>query len=429
MKLRVNIGWLALAVTVGTASAADKHLGVATCAGSACHGGTKLSGTKIRQDEYLVWQRQDRHAQAYATLRSDRSRRIAANLGLGEPTQARDCLVCHADAVPAAERGERFQLSDGVGCEVCHGAAQRWLAPHTRGYASHRERLGDGLFPAWESKDRARMCLTCHQGSPDRPMTHAIMGAGHPPLLFELDTFCALQPAHNEVDADYVARKGKVDDARNWVVGQVLAAQGLLAGVAAPAGDALFPELNWFDCNACHHPLQPPRWEAGIDTGLPPGRPRLADAPLYFTGLWLDAVKPELAARWREAVKAAHAATMQAPAGLRERATAAGKLLESEILPLAMSHEHSAAELRKLALSITETGAGPRVTDFSVAEQSSMATAVMVTALQGPGKTPKGVREAIDAIYAAVADRNKYDPDVMRKALRAARDEIGRTYK
>jgi hypothetical protein len=422
---------VALVLLPGAAGlAADRHLGVATCAGSACHGASRMGGGTVRRDEYQTWQRDDRHARAYATLRSERSRKIAANLGLGDPVEARDCLVCHADAAPAAERGDRFQLSDGVGCETCHGAAERWLSPHTRGYGSHRERLAAGLYPTWEPKARAELCLSCHQGDASRPMTHAIMGAGHPPLLFELDTFGALQPPHYEVDADYVKRKNRPDDARNWAVGQVVAARGVLTGAAAATGgEGLFPELVWFDCNACHHPMQPPRWQA-TDAALPPGRVRVSDNAMYFTGLWLDVVKPELASKWRESVKAVHASTQRAAGDLKAQAAAAQQLLDAEILPLATSQEMTPAQVRALALAVLERGAGARVADFSVAEQTAMASAVFTTALAGgAAKAPKPVRDAIDAVYAAVANRNTYDPEKMRVALVAARDVIAKTYK
>lgn len=419
----------ALLLAVTAAPAADRHVGVATCAGSACHGGSALPGAKVRQDEYLVWQRQDRHAQAYVTLRGERSRRIAQNLHLGDATDAKECLACHADPVPAAQRGGRFQISDGVGCEACHGGAERWLVRHARGYASQRDRLADGLYPTWDTKARAELCLSCHQGDAAHPMTHAIMGAGHPPLLFELDTFTLLQPAHFDADDDYARRKGRPDDAATWAAGQVLAARGLLAGVASASasGHGLFPELAWYDCNACHHPMEPPRWQA-TDAALPPGRPRLADSALYFTGLWLDVVKPDLAAKWREAVQAVHAATLQSAADVQARADDAAKLLAAQVLPLALKHQASRAELRALALGVLDGCAGPRAADFSVAEQSSMATAVLVTALQGSGRAPKAVRSAVDAIYAAVERRDPYDPAALRKALRGARDEIAKAY-
>jgi hypothetical protein len=429
VQLRAAATFLGI-IASGSSVAADKHLGVATCAGSACHGAARMSGSNVRQDEYLLWQRRDEHSQAYATLRSDRSRRIAANLGLPDATSAAMCLTCHADDVPPAGRGTRFQVSDGVGCESCHGGAERWLTPHVRGYASHKDRLAAGLYPTWEPTARAELCLSFHQGDAKRPMTHAIMGAGHPPLLFELDTFGALQPAHYDVDADYVKRKVKPDTARNWAVGQLTAARSLLASVAALPQEGAFPELAHFSCNACHHRMQPARWEPDPADGLPPGRVRVADAALHQASLWLDVVKPELAARWRAAVREVHQASGRSTAELRERAGAAQKLLEAEALPLAAQHETSRAQLRALMLKVIDGAAGPRATDFAIAEQAAMATAVFATALETPGANPpKSVSAAIDAVYAAVADRDAYDPAKMRAALALARTELARAYK
>ncbi|MGH8481953.1 MAG: hypothetical protein ACRES8_05790, partial [Nevskiaceae bacterium] len=319
---------------------------------------------------------------------------------------------------------------DGVGCEACHGGSERWLTSHVRSYASHKERLAAGLYPTWEPAARAELCLSCHQGSAARPMTHAIMGAGHPPLLFELDTFGALQPAHHDPDADYVKRKGRPDSARNWAMGQLVAARGLLAGIASLPGDSPFPELAWFSCNACHHPMQPARWEADPADGLAPGRVRIADAALQQSALWLEVVKPELAGRWRAAVRELHQASQRSVAELGERAAAAQKLLEAEALPLAAQHETSRAQLRALALKVIDGASGPRAVDFAIAEQAAMATAVFATALGAPGATPsKGISTAIDAVYAAVADRDKYDPAKMRQALALARTEIAKAYK
>ena len=419
---------LAGALAAGAVQAADRYMGVASCAGSSCHGAANMAGAAVRQDEYLTWQRKDRHARAYATLRSDRSRRIAVNLGIADATAAPACLVCHADEVPVAQRGGRFQLSDGVGCETCHGASERWVSPHTRGYAGHKERLADGLYPTWEPAARAELCLSCHQGDAKRPMTHAIMGAGHPPLLFELDTFGALQPAHYDVDADYAKRKGRPANARIWAVGQVVAARGLIAGIAATAGEGLFPELVWFSCNACHHPMQP-RWEADPSSSLPPGRVRLADTALYQVASWLDVVKPELAARWHAELRALHQSSLGTAQALRARAHSAQALLESEVLPLARQHETSRAQLRQLALQLIDGAAGPRATDFAVAEQAAMATAVLVTALDAGAQPPKAVSAAIGAVYEAVADRERYEPWKMRQALAQARTEIAKAYK
>src|SRR5690606_27638381 len=109
-------------------------------------------------------------------------------------------LGCHATFVPAEKRGKRFALSDGVGCESCHGPASRWLGQHVTGEASRAENIAVGMYPTEEPAARAELCLTCHLGTADRFASHRLMGAGHPRLSFELDTFTRIQPAHFRID-------------------------------------------------------------------------------------------------------------------------------------------------------------------------------------------------------------------------------------
>ena len=41
----------------------DKHLGVASCAGSTCHGGVQAyKDSPVLQNEYVTWSREDSHA-------------------------------------------------------------------------------------------------------------------------------------------------------------------------------------------------------------------------------------------------------------------------------------------------------------------------------------------------------------------------------
>ena len=89
------------------------------------------------------------------------------------------------------------------------------------------------MYPTEDPAQRAELCLSCHYGSADKPMTHAIMAAGHPPLLFELATYTAIQPAHYRVDADYRQRKRYLGPADTWAMGQVSTAERVLADLAA----------------------------------------------------------------------------------------------------------------------------------------------------------------------------------------------------
>src|SRR3546814_4349084 len=65
-----------------------RFLGVASCAGSTCHGRMEGDGTIVRQDELRMWQEPSTpggaHSRAWSVLTNSRSRFIAQNLGRSE---------------------------------------------------------------------------------------------------------------------------------------------------------------------------------------------------------------------------------------------------------------------------------------------------------------------------------------------------------
>ncbi|MBV9552385.1 MAG: hypothetical protein JO032_06285, partial [Alphaproteobacteria bacterium] len=230
------------------------HLGVATCSGSSCHGAAERPrNSPVLGNEYLVWSTRDKHRNAYNVLLQDRAIRMAKALGLPDAANQKMCLDCHADDVAPDQRGRQFQLSDGVGCEACHGGASRWLGSHISG-ASHAQNIAAGLYPTDQPVARAERCLQCHLGDAQHFLDHRIYGAGHPRLAFELDTFTAIQPAHFVVDAGYIQRKGRVTDVQVWAVGQAISLVRRMNQVLDPryAPKGLWPEFSMFDCQSCH---------------------------------------------------------------------------------------------------------------------------------------------------------------------------------
>ena len=200
----------ALAAGGVPAAAADSHEGVASCAGSTCHSRPAPTGAVVRQNELITWQDPSSlagaHSRAWRVLTEPRGKAIAAKLGLGPAEKAVACLGCHAD--PAPRRGARFQISDGVGCESCHGGAGGWIASHTAVDATHAANVSRGMVALDDPKVRADRCLDCHFGGSGQGqfVTHQIMAAGHPRISFELDLFTSLQK-HHDVDADYLTRR------------------------------------------------------------------------------------------------------------------------------------------------------------------------------------------------------------------------------
>ena len=414
---------LSSAASANTTLGGDTHQGVASCAGGTCHGATRpLGDSGIRQDEYFIWQQRDPHSRATATLANERSRQIGQKLGI-DPRTATQCLACHADAAPPGRRGDRWLASDGIGCETCHGGSGRWLAEHTKPGMPLEEKVALGMTPTWQPEARAQLCQSCHQGDAAHPITHAMMAAGHPPLLFELDSFTALQPRHHDLDADYLRRKGVQDPARNWALGQAMAADRLLQSIEdGRLGHGLFPELALFDCDACHHPMNAGRWQAGRNAGAAPGTPPLADGPLYWLTLWLQVAAPDQAADWQRQVAALQAATDVAPPAITAAAQALRKRLQHQLLPGIQQRSLSQAQLNTLMRSIADIGRSPRAADFLLAEQSAMASQVLSDALAQRGEPHRRERRAaIDALFQSVRHREDFRPAPYHAALKQLR--------
>ena len=72
---------------------AEKHMGVATCAASQCHGSAiPRDATGVFQNEYVTWTQSDPHSRAYDVLNNELSRTMAARLGLPAAHTAGICL-------------------------------------------------------------------------------------------------------------------------------------------------------------------------------------------------------------------------------------------------------------------------------------------------------------------------------------------------
>lgn len=401
--------------------AGGKSLGVASCSSSLCHGSVApWKGDGVRQDEYVIWSRADRHSRAYHTLLTERSREIAVRLGLKEPAhRASECLDCHAHHVPAARRGEKFDLSDGVGCEGCHGPSEGWIRTHLEPGATRAESLRRGLYPIWNPVARARLCVSCHFGSPRKFVTHRMMVAGHPRMSFELDTFVRIQPPHFRDRRDVTASAR--DGVRAWAVGQAVASEALLEILIDEARrrDGLFPELALFDCHACHRPMSGGRSKQ-VRSGVVPGAVRLNDANLLMLRHIVRRVMPAAAGEVDRATAALHAAIARG-ADAPERARVLLELLR-EILPRIAAHRFTPEELRAIILGLIEDGLRGEYTDYQGAEQTAMAVQAVADVMVRAGQLrAAALRPAIDRVLEAVGDDERYSPERFAHALGALR--------
>jgi hypothetical protein len=435
----LGLAALVLAAILPAASPAQPaHNGVASCAGSTCHGRSAGDGAVVRQNELVVWQdytsAAGAHSKAWRTLQGPWAQKIADRLGLGRASSEPSCLGCHSDQ--ASRRGPTFQVSDGVGCESCHGGSETWLASHYAVGATRADNLARGMKALDDPQVLASACLDCHFGS-DKPgqfVSHRMMAAGHPRLSFELDLFNSFQ-RHHTVDADYLARKRSPGGVTSWAVGQAMALDRSLTLFALPKGqDGVFPEFYFFDCHSCHRAISddpnPP-----VRFGTNPARPIAWGAPPYNDEnmILLTAAAriaaPDLADRFAADSRAFH----QAMGGDRATAQAAARRLSATTRQLSgrfASRSFSASDTRAILRTVLGDALTVRYTDYSGGVQAVMAVDTLLTALVGQGglspAIASGMRRDIEAAYAAVRDPNSYRPADFRAALGRVRANLER---
>jgi YVTN family beta-propeller protein len=132
-----------------------KYIGSLGCA--ACHNSSRMG------NQYSFW-RMSPHARAYADLESPSGLKQAAARGIADPRKSPECLKCHATA-SSLEPGSYltgFALSEGVGCESCHGPGSEYAVE-----AIMLDKAGAraaGLRPVTRET-----CLRCHKDTPEKP--------------------------------------------------------------------------------------------------------------------------------------------------------------------------------------------------------------------------------------------------------------------
>ncbi|MBL9070576.1 MAG: hypothetical protein JNM03_11385 [Sphingopyxis sp.] len=432
---------------------AGRYTGVASCAGSTCHGRMEGDGIVVRQDELMKWQEPSSaggaHSRAWAVLSNSRSQFIARNLGIGDPSKASMCLGCHSTA--GASRGA-VPVDDGVGCESCHGPAGGWISSHYAGVGTnadpdremrdkHLSNLRAGLWKLEDPVVRAGVCVDCHFGSKGEGqfVTHRIMAAGHPRISFELDLFSSLQAHHHE-DADYGWRKfgsggARTDHVQMWAVGQAVALERSLDLFQSKRGtEGMFPEFFFLDCHSCHRRIfdQAKPLRTGVDNPgramaggekWPEGIPPYNDENLIMLSAAARLASPALAEQLAARTAAFHRAmTIDRPSAV----AAAAKLAEtvSALKGAFAARSFSGADAFALVDAISTPAINDRLTDYAGSQQAVMGVDTLLNSMVSSGRVTvgaaAGIRADIDRAYAAVKDPNAYKPTDFQAALGSA---------
>jgi hypothetical protein len=112
-------------VIVGAASAAD-HVFVGATKCATCH------KTAVQGEQYPKWLA-SKHAKAYATLATPEAKEVGKKAGVEDPQKDAKCLKCHVTGYTAAAalHGPKYDPTEGVGCESCHGAGGDYIKKTT----------------------------------------------------------------------------------------------------------------------------------------------------------------------------------------------------------------------------------------------------------------------------------------------------------
>jgi Cytochrome c554 and c-prime len=416
------LSWGGTSVAADVVASGYKHLGAATCASSVCHGKlTPQPDRDVALNEYRIWSHDDYHSRAFRDLSNPLSQSIAAKMGLASASTAKICLDCHADNVPATERGAKFQLSDGVQCEACHGGAEKWIETHTQKGVAHSDNVARGMYPSEQPLKRAELCVSCHMGTRDKYTTHVIMGAGHPRLRFELQVYTFNQPAHVQIDADYVQRKGRIDEMNLWITGQLENARRYLELLQSrlQVPDSFLPEFALYDCFSCHHPMDKQRWSrTRAGAGIQPGTLRLQKCYLVMLQAVTEVLAPESLSELVTATDQLEKAGQTDSASVR---ASAQKLHDWVDAHDGWSRRaYSADEIAKIRKSLLRYAAEDKTSDYAAAEQVVLG----IDGLSRAAGDHDRRNAAIDTLYNAVKSASGFDPTQFSGAARSVQGQF-----
>lgn len=148
----VVVGLYSLATPAASEEVQHMYVGVAKC--MTCH------KSAAQGEQFPIWEK-SKHAGAFATLAGEEAKKIAAEKGIEDPQKAAECLSCHTTGhgVDAKFFGEKFDATQGVQCEACHGAGGDYFKMATMKAITSGE--DDGAAVGYV-KSTAESCKGCH---------------------------------------------------------------------------------------------------------------------------------------------------------------------------------------------------------------------------------------------------------------------------
>jgi hypothetical protein len=373
-----------------------KYTGAASCGSSSCHGSNKPKAEFPKMNENIIWTQKDKHAKAYATLTNEKLKsgvspaKIAQNLKIAKAETSSKCLVCHAVDVKPEQRGPKFDISEGVHCDGCHGPAEKWLEPHAEKGWTHEKSVAVGMYDTKSMLLRGEKCVSCHLA-----IDHDMVAAGHPDLLaFELDTFSAQMPPHWR-------DKGPFTPTKAWATGQVIAlreAAKQLGDRSGSSGQLLTDALGKVQGHG-----------AVVKVLFGVAGPDVQKQVESDVAALTDAVG--------KSDKAKIAATAKSLAGAMNTQA-----------PKVAGRDYDAAATKKILTDLSSSADAIGAIGPRAAEQAAMAMDRLYSAYsKSPGqKADKAAGDALDKMFGTIEDPKKFDAKTFGGAAKTFGDTLGK---
>lgn len=423
-----------------------KYMGAGSCNASGCHGLLDPRKRKfaILQNEYWLWDWNSAdgknkldfgHSRAFENLKTPESQRMAKNLGLKSAETEPRCLACHAVPIEESRRGPNYELAEGVTCEGCHGAAELWLGPHTRKDWDKKKGAEYGMLDTKNLVKRAELCLRCHQGAEKYAVDHELIGAGHPRLGFELDSYSELMPVHWIVPKEEREWNG----ARIWAVGQAEALHQQLELLASSrkSQGGMWSDFTFFDCYACHHDVADrvrgiseaekklQRWRVRDYAGRKPGRLVWNAANYTVFRHAVREILPDKAAVLDDFYSKLHEALTGKPAAAEfEQALTQLLQLSDQLGPTLENHKFTQKEVWSIMRRIAGDATAIANAGFQSAEQAVLAIGSLqesYTRTMGTIPNAKAFSAAIDQLNNDIVFGYKFNLVQFNQHLSGAR--------
>ncbi len=120
LSIIITLGFSGLTNTANGINEDDKFIGAKLCA---IYHKSETAGK-----QFVIWE-SSKHAQAINTLTTAKADKIAKEKGFTtKAAETESCLKCHSTGcnVDASLLTDKFNISDGVQCETCHGPGSEY---------------------------------------------------------------------------------------------------------------------------------------------------------------------------------------------------------------------------------------------------------------------------------------------------------------